>query len=132
MPTPLGPPRSGSPTLGRIGPGGSYHNYINPDFFKFVPWEGEGYKPIGYGPESVGGILKVILRIIDETASLPEEKALLRRREIIKEVDKRCLIATPANSYINELVVEAARISILNGGELVKIEYGEHPHVVRG
>jgi predicted dehydrogenase len=113
-----------------IGPGGSYHNYINPDFFKFVPWEGEGYKPIGYGPESVGGILKVILRIIDETASLPEEKALKRRREIIKEVDKRGLIATPANSYINELVVEAARISILNEGELVKIEYGEHPHVV--
>jgi D-galacturonate reductase len=113
-----------------IGPGGSYHNYINPDFFKFVPWEGEGYKPIGYGPESVGGIFKVIARIIDETASLPEDKALIRRREIIKEVDNRGLIATPANSYINELVVEAARISILNEGELVKIEYGDHPHVL--
>lgn len=112
-----------------IGPGGSYHNYINPDFFKYVPWEGDGLKPIGYGPESVGGILKVILRIENETASLPEDKALIRRREMIKEEDERGLIATPANSYINELVVEAARVSILNEGERVKIEYGEHPHV---
>jgi len=113
-----------------IGPGGTCYNYINPDFFKYVPWEGDGLKPIGYGPESVGGILKVIQRIEDETASLSEDEALRRRREIIKEVDERGLIATPSNSYINELVVEAARISILNDGELVGIEYGEYPHVI--
>ena len=35
----------------------------------------------------------------------------------------------PANSFINELVVEAARISILNDGEIVNIEYGKSPHV---
>ena len=113
-----------------IGPGGTFYNYINPDFFKYVPWEGDGLKPIGYGPESVGGILKVIQRIEGETASLSEDEALRRRREIIKEVDERGLIATPSNSYINELVVEAARISILNDGELVGIEYGEYPHVI--
>jgi hypothetical protein len=51
------------------------------------------------------------------------------RRKMIKEVDKKGIIATPANSYINELVVEAARISILNDGLPVTIEYGSDPHV---
>ena len=115
--------------LDGIGPGGTCYNYVNTDFFRLVPWEGTGFKPIGYGPDSVSGILNTILHIESETASLPENDALIRRREIIKEVDERGLIATPANSYINELVTEAARISILNEGELVKIEYGEHPHV---
>ena len=117
--------------LKNIGPGDTYYNYINPDFFKLAPWEGAGYKPIGYGTESVSGILGAIFRIEEETSSLSGNEALKRRREIIGEVDERGLIATPANSYINELVTEAARISILNDGELVKIEYGDHPKVVR-
>jgi hypothetical protein len=58
-----------------------------------------------------------------------EAASLKRRQELIKEVDKKGIIATPANSYINELVVEAARISILNDGDAVTIEYGENPHV---
>ena len=32
---------------------------------------------------------------------------------MIAEIDRQGIIATPANSYINELVVEAARLSIL-------------------
>jgi hypothetical protein len=44
-------------------------------------------------------------------------------------VDAQGLIATPANSYINELVVEAARKSILQGAAPVRIAYGDHPHV---
>ncbi|MBN1291049.1 MAG: Gfo/Idh/MocA family oxidoreductase [Candidatus Latescibacteria bacterium] len=114
-----------------IGPGGTNFNYINPDFFRMVPWDGPGYKPIGYGPESVSGILDTIQRIENETAQLTGNNALARRRELIKEVDERGLIATPANSYINELVTEAARASILNEGELVKIEYGAKPHIIR-
>jgi hypothetical protein len=117
--------------LKNIGPGGTYYNYINPDFFKMAPWEGEGYKPIGYGPESVGGILDAIIAIERGTGGLSGDAALAKRREMIAEIDRRGLIATPANSYINELVTEAARISILNDGVTVKIEYGDHPHVVR-
>ena len=45
----------------------------------------------------------------DATAGLAPEAALAKRREMIQEVDAQGLIATPANSYINELVVEAAR-----------------------
>jgi hypothetical protein len=54
---------------------------------------------------------------------------LERRRQFLREVDARGLIATPANSSINELVVEAARKSITQGAAPVRIVYGEHPHV---
>jgi hypothetical protein len=57
------------------------------------------------------------------------DAALARRRQLIREVDAKGLIATPANSTINELVVEAARMSILEGAATVRIVYGEHPHV---
>ena len=51
-----------------------------------------------------------------ETADLTETAALTRRREIIRETDAAGLLATPANSFVNELVVEAARRSILADG----------------
>ncbi len=115
--------------VGEISASGSHYNYINPDFFKMVPWEGAGFKPVGYGVESVTAIIETIRRIEDETASLPENKALIRRREIIKEVDERGIIATPSNSSFNELVNEAARMSILKDGMPVDIFYGDRPHV---
>ena len=37
--------------------------------------------------------------------------------------------ATPANSSYNELVIEAARMSITAGGREVEIVYGDTPHV---
>ena len=112
-----------------IGSAGSHFNYINPDFFRLVPWEGLGYKPTGYGFDSVSATINTIYQIENEVVSLSEDKSLKRRREIIKEVDEKGIIATPANSYINELVIEAARISILNDGYPVKIIYGNKPHV---
>jgi hypothetical protein len=112
-----------------IGPGGSKYNYVSPDFFRLVPWEGPGYKPIGYGYESVAGITQSIHRIGNETAGLAADAALARRRQLIREVDASGLIATPANSTINELVVEAARMSILQGAAPARIVYGDHPHV---
>jgi ABC-type proline/glycine betaine transport system ATPase subunit len=63
------------------------------------------------------------------TAELAPEAALERRRQIMQEVDAKGLIATPANSYINELVVEAARASILHDAVPVRIVYGDRPHV---
>ncbi|MCX5642505.1 MAG: Gfo/Idh/MocA family oxidoreductase [Candidatus Omnitrophica bacterium] len=107
-----------------IGPGGTKYNYINPDFFRLVPWEGAGYKPIGYGVDSVSATINTIYRIESEVASMFPEKSLKRRREIISEIDSKGIIATPANSYINELVIEAARKSILNNGKMVEIGCG--------
>jgi hypothetical protein len=77
----------------------------------------------------VAGITQTIHRLANETAGMAPAAALARRRQLLREVDDRGLIATPANSSINELVIEAARLSILQGAATVRIVYGDHPHV---
>jgi len=115
--------------LDGIGSGGSHFNYVSPDFYRLVPWEGEGYMPVGYGFESVAAITGMIHRIESDVRSLTEDESLKRRRQLIREADEKGILATPANSYINELVVEAARLSILNNGEIALIAYKPRPHV---
>jgi D-galacturonate reductase len=112
-----------------IGCGGSHFNYVSPDFYKLVPWEGAGYKPIGYGFDSVAASIIMACQIEESVLNMTESDSLKKRMEMITEVDKKGIIATPANSFINELVVEAARISILKDGENVDIVYGDQPHV---
>ena len=104
-------------------------NYINPDFYRLVPWEGVGYKPVGYGYDSISASIMTMNRIQKETESIEGVSALKVRQEIIREVDKKGIIATPANSFVNELVTEAARLSILNEGKPVEITYGDYPSV---
>ncbi len=111
-----------------IGSGGSYFNYVSPDFYKLVPWEGSGYKPVGYGYESVAASVTTASQIEDAVQKMTDSESLKKRREMIKDVDRKGIIATPANSYINELVVEAARLSILRDGQNVDIIYGDSPH----
>ncbi|MDI6775415.1 MAG: Gfo/Idh/MocA family oxidoreductase [Verrucomicrobiota bacterium] len=110
-----------------IGCAGSVFNYINPDFYRLVPWEGPGYKPVGYGFDSVAATINMIHRIENDVTGLPVEESLAKRRAIIKDVDEKAIIATPANSNTNELVVEAARLSILNDGKMARIVYGKNP-----
>jgi hypothetical protein len=62
-------------------------------------------------------------------ARLAGEPALACRQAILKEVDERGIIATPANSCVNELVTEAGRLSIARDGEPVRILYGDPPRV---
>lgn len=112
-----------------IGCAGSIFNYINPDFFRLVPWEGAGYRPAGYGYDSVAAIVGMAHRIENEVTGLPAAEALARRQQILKEVDAKAIIATPANSSTNELVVEAARLSILHDGRMARIVYGPQPRV---
>lgn len=115
-----------------LGPGGTKHNYVSPDFYRLVPWEGDGYKPIGYGFESVAAIINAITTLEGEVNGMDEASSLQRRREIIASIDAKGLIATPNNSFINELVIEAARLSIARDGDAVRIVYGDHPHVEIG
>jgi predicted dehydrogenase len=112
-----------------IGCAGSYFNYVSPDFYRVVPWEGPGYQPIGYGFESVAATIKMAHKIESEVNGLSEAESLEKRRQMIMDVDAKGIIATPANSYVNELVMEAARLSILNDGDFVNIIYGDNPHV---
>jgi len=111
------------------GPGGTLFNSVSPDYMKYVPWEGEGLRPVGYGYDSVEAIVRTACQITAAGAGLPESEALPKRRNLIRQVDEKGIIATPANSSINELVTEAARLSILHNGLPVDILYGENPHV---
>ncbi len=115
--------------LDGIGCAGSRFNFVSPDFYQLVPWEGAGYKPVGYGYLSVAASIETIQRIAEETYVMPETEAVERRRALIREIDEKGIIATPANSSVNELVMEAARLSILNDGAMADIHYGDNPHV---
>jgi hypothetical protein len=56
-------------------------------------------------------------------------ESVAERQKLLHEIDAAGIMATPANSSYNELVIEAGRQSILNGGREVRIEYGDKPHV---
>jgi len=94
------------------------YNFVNPDYFRLVAWEGEGLKPVGYGYDSVEGLVRAASRVA-------AEHDLAKRQAALREIDARGLIATPANSAYNELVTEAARLSITNDGRNVRIRYGD-------
>ncbi len=119
---------------GGIGPGGSHYNYVSPDFFRLVPWEGTGLKPVGYGFDSIEAIVESARRVEaagQAVAGQGEKAALAARRAAIAQVDEAGIIATPANSSVNELVVEAARMSIMADGRAAVIEWDRKPPRVR-
>ncbi|MFH1023785.1 MAG: Gfo/Idh/MocA family oxidoreductase [Planctomycetota bacterium] len=103
--------------------------FINPDYLRLVPWEGRGLKPAGYGYDSIEASVLAAARLTRETAGIPEKKAIGKRQAALDEIDERGIIATPKNSFINELVMEAGRLSILNNGKHAVIEYGKTPGV---
>lgn len=98
------------------------YNFINPDYFRLVSWEGDGLKPVGYGYDSIEGNVRAAARVAAE----PD---VAKRQTILREIDAKGLIATPANSAYNELVTEAARLSITNKGKNVRIHYGDNAGV---
>ena len=101
---------------------GAAFRFVSPDYFRLVPWQGDGLMPVGYGYDSVEAI-------VEATSSVNACDTLQERQEKIKEIDRRGIVATPANSSINELVVEAGRMSIGRGGRRVAIDYEPGPVV---
>jgi D-galacturonate reductase len=108
-----------------IGPGGSSFNYVSPDFFRLVPWEGEGLRPVGYGYDSIEALVGAVERVESSADGLEASPALVARQRVLREIDESGILATPANSSVNELVVEAGRLSILNDARPARIEYGD-------
>ncbi|MHC4302442.1 MAG: Gfo/Idh/MocA family protein [Planctomycetota bacterium] len=105
-------------------PGETYYAEPSPDYFKYVNFGGEGLTPVGYGFRSIELIIKNICKCIDASP-----KAVAERQKLIRQFDDEGIMATPANSSYNELVIEAGRLSILNGGREVEIAYGENAGV---
>jgi len=108
---------------------GKLYNEPNPDYFRLVDKGGKGLTPVGYGHRSVEHTLLTAMRIESETAGLGAKAALAARRRMLEEIDAEGIIATPANSSYNELVVEAARMSVTHGGREVTINWGRKPGV---
>jgi hypothetical protein len=101
--------------------GDSYYNEPSPDYFKLVERGGKGLTPVGYGYRSIEGLVLGAQRVEDDNLEV--------RQQVIKEIDNEGILATPANSSFNELVVEAGRLSILNDGRDVEIKYGDNPKI---
>ena len=104
-------------------PGSTIYAEPSPDYFQYVDLGGPGLVPVGYGYRSVEHIVANCLRVEAEADTLERRQALLR------EIDAAGMMATPANSGYNELVLEAGRESIGREGALVRIHYGENAHV---
>ncbi len=95
------------------GPGATVYAEPSPDYFQYVDLGGEGLTPVGYGYRSVESIVSGFLRV----EAAPEG----RRGELLAEIDRAGLLATPANSSYNEAAIEAGRASLLGGGREVAI-----------
>lgn len=100
---------------------GAAFRFINPDYFRLVPGQGPGLKPVGYGFESIEANVQAA------AAVRAAGEDLEMRRRIIRDIDEKGIIATPANSSINELVTEAVRMSILSEGRPALIDWAKGP-----
>ena len=90
------------------GPGATQYAEPSPDYFQYVEWAGPGLRPVGYGYRSIEALVEACERVTRDPAA-------------IDEIDAQGLLATPGNSDYNERVIEAGRISIERGGELVPL-----------
>jgi len=110
-------------------PGDTIYAQPNPDYFQYVYKGGEGLEPTGYGYRSIEHIVRCILECNRLSAACGETDALSKRQEYLRRLDSEGIVATPTNSAYNELVMEAGRLSILNGGREVEITYTPAPTV---
>jgi len=102
---------------------GAMFRFVSPDYFRLVPWQGPGLKPVGYGYDSVEAIVQAAHEVNAAGAGREGAAVLAEQQQCLETIDARGILATPANSAINELVVEAARMSIAAAGRAAVIEY---------
>ncbi len=103
--------------------GDKHYHEPSPDYFQLLYRGGAGLEPVGYGYRSIEGLVRAVRRV---EAGGDDVEA---RRAVIKEIDREGVLATPANSSYNELVIEAGRLSIMNESRPAVIEYGASPSV---
>jgi predicted dehydrogenase len=91
-------------------PAAKSFQFVNPDFFRLVPWDGPGLKPVGYGFDSIEANVLAVHRANREGTN--------------GAAQAEALIATAFNTVSNSLVTEAGRLSLLNDGREVRIRQG--------
>lgn len=106
------------------GAGATVFSEPSPDYLQYVNLGSAGLVPVGYGYRSIDFIVRSVVGLEEACRGLSPEASLAKRREQIRTIDQTGLIATPANSFYNEQVIEAGRESILNGGQTVMIPAG--------
>lgn len=111
-------------------PGATAYHEPSTEYFQYLDIGERSLLPTGYGYRSVARLLEACMAV--ESVGVGKERAdtLTARVEKLREIDGKGILATPANSAFNELVVEAGRLSLARGGATVEIAYGDHPHVV--
>ena len=108
---------------------GAAFRFVSPDYFRLVPWQGDGLKPVGYGYDSIEANVLAAQTVNAASAGKSGDDARAARTAVIRDIDQRGLLATPANSWVNELVTEAARLSIAQNGWPAEIRYEPTPAV---
>jgi predicted dehydrogenase len=103
-------------------PGSTVYHEPSTDYFQYLDVGEAGMTPVGYGLRSVDALVRAAIRV-EQAGSLADQQRTL------KEIDDAGVLATPANSRYNELVMEAGRLSILNGGREAVIRYEPVPTV---
>ena len=111
-------------TAAGADPGDTLYAEPNPDYFRLLDLGDGGLTPAGYGHRSVEHIIETVLGLERQAGD-----DLAARQGKLKELDEAGIVATPANSSYNELVIEAGRLSLANAGREAVIEYGPSPRV---
>jgi len=112
-------------------PGGARYGYVSPDFFRLVPWDGEGLRPVGYGFDSIEALVEAARRVDSAADGLAGQEDVEARAAVLRAIDEAGFLATPSNSAADDLVVEAGRRSILDGGRPMRIDWsGPVPRVL--
>jgi predicted dehydrogenase len=97
-------------------PGDTVYAEPNPDYFQMLDLGNEGLVPSGYGHRSA----QYIIEACRKAAGMA---TLADRQKFIRQLDNEGIMATPSNSSYNELVIEAARLSIMNNARTVTMDY---------
>jgi predicted dehydrogenase len=89
----------------------------SPDYMQYVPNHlGPGERVVGYGYRSIEALVEAAQSVEADATQLDV-------------IESQGIVATASNSSYNELVTEAARLSLENEGREVLIQYGTLPFV---
>ena len=107
---------------------GAAFRFVSPDYFRLVPWQGDGLKPVGYGYDSIEANVLAAQRV--NAALLPVSRATTPGRHALPSfATSTSEGSSPRRPTVGStnLVTEAARLSIAENGWPAEIRYEPTP-----